>query len=486
LEITMTRRGVLGMGATAALDAALSPAGALAQQAGVGPQMAALSAYMSAARSQALPAEAAEHAKHHLIDTLAAIISGSALPPGLAAQRHAGSFGATGTATIVATALTASPAEAAFANGMMAHADETDDSHNASRSHPGCAVVPAALAVGEEFGIEGTHLLRAVALGYDVGTRIVMAMGGAEFSYESSISTHSIAGTFGAGAAAACATGLDARAIRWALDYTAQQSSGIVAWRRDTDHIEKAFVFAGMPARNGVTSALVVRSGWNGVDDIFSGTDNFFRAYAPKAKPERLVEKLGERYEIAQTDIKKWTVGSPIQAPLDAIEAIRGKHAFAADQVRRLTVRLAPSVANVVDNRDIPDICLQHMVAVMLIDRTVSFKAAHDKPRMQDAEMLRQRAKVELIRDEELATLLPLRVAVVEIELDDGTRLSERVTAVRGTPRNPMTRAEVIDKARDLIAPILGRETADRLIETVYAIETVTDLRNLRPLLRRG
>jgi 2-methylcitrate dehydratase PrpD len=133
----------------------------------------------------------------------------------------------------------------------MAHADETDDSHNASRSHPGCAVVPAALAAGEEFGIDGARFLRAVTLGYDIGTRVVLAMGGAEFSYESSFATHSIAGTFGAAAAAACAAGLDARQMRWALDYTAQQSSGIVAWRRDTDHIEKAFVFGGMPARSG-------------------------------------------------------------------------------------------------------------------------------------------------------------------------------------------------------------------------------------------
>jgi hypothetical protein len=232
-------------------------------------------------------------------------------------------------------------------------------------------VVPAALAAGEEFGIDGARFLRAVTLGYDIGTRVVLAMGGAEFSYQSSFATHSIAGTFGAAAAAACAAGLDARQMRWALDYTAQQSSGIVAWRRDTDHIEKAFVFGGMPARSGVTSALLVRSGWNGVDDVFSGADNFFQAYAPKAQPARLIEKLGERYEIAQTDIKKWTVGSPIQGPLDAIEAIRGKQPFAADQVQRVTVRLAPSVAAVVDNRDIPDICLQHMIAVMLVDKTV-------------------------------------------------------------------------------------------------------------------
>ena len=399
----MNRRGVLSMTATTAMGLLLSPARGFAQASDSKAVMNALSEYMSAAGTRPISADVAEHAKHHLIDTLASMISGSELPPGQAAQRYIRAHGGKGAATIAGTSLTAAPGDAALANGVMAHSDETDDSHNASRSHPGCSVVPAALAVGEELGVDGARFLRAVTLGYDIGTRVVMAMGGAEWSYETSLATHSIAGTFGA--AASCVAGLDARQMRWALDYTAQQSSGIVAWRRDTDHIEKAFVFAGMPARNGVTSALVVQTGWNGVDDIFSGADNFFLAYAPKAEPERLVEKLGERYEIVQTDIKKWTVGSPIQGPLDAVEAIRGKRPFEADQVKRVTVRLAPSVASVVDNRDIPDICLQQMIAVMLLDKTVSFQAAHDKPRMQDPGTLRQRAKVNLVRDEELATL---------------------------------------------------------------------------------
>ena len=105
---------------------------------------------------------------------------------------------------------------------------------------------------------------------------------------------------------------------------------------------------------------------------------------------------------------------------------------------------------------------------------------------MQDAATLRERAKVNLVYDEELAKLLPVRVTVVEIELGDGSLLTERITAVRGTPRNPMTRAEVIDKARDLTAPVLGRDKSDKLIETVFAIESVTDIRSLRPLLQRG
>ncbi len=416
------------------------------------PEMRTLSDYMAATKGRAVPAEVAEHAKHHILDTLASMISGSELPPGQAALRYIRGYSSKGTTTIAGTTLTAAPVDAALANGVMAHADETDDSNNAGRWHPGCAVVPAALAVGEELGVDGSGFLRAVTLGYDVGTRVVLSMfgEGAKLSYGSSLATHSIAGTFGAAAAATCVAGLDAQQMRWALDYTAQQSSGIRAWQRDTDHIEKAFVLGGMPARNGVTSALLVKSGWTGVDDIFTGKDNFFMTYAPKAQLELLVDGLGTRYEIALTDIKKWTVGSPIQGPLDAIEAIRGKRAFDADQVVSVTVRLAPRIAAVVDNRNIPDICLQHMVAVMLLDKTVSFHAAHDKPRMQDAAALRQRAKVNLVHDEELSKLLPVRVAVVEIELSDGSRLSERVTAVRGTPRNPMSGAEVIDKARDL------------------------------------
>ena len=480
----MNRRSVLGFAAMAANGLGLSSTRAFAQAPGA--EMRALSGYMAEAGTRALPDEVAEHAKHHLLDTLAAMVSGSELLPGQAALRYIRSHGGKGAATIVGSTLTAAAGDAALANGVMAHADETDDSHNASRSHPGCAIVPAALAAGEEFASDGARLLRAVTLGYDIGTRVVMAMGGFEFSYESSLSTHSIAGTFGAAAAATCAARLNAQQMRWALDYTAQQSSGIVAWRRDTDHIEKAFVFGGKPARDGVASALLARSGWNGVDDIFSGADNFFQAYAPKAQTARLVEKLGERYVFVETDIKKWTVGSPIQGPLDAIEAIRGKRPFDADAVQRVTVRLAPTVAAVVDNREMPDICLQHMIAVMLLDKTVSFHAAHDKPRMQDAATLRARAKVNLLRDEDLAKLLPVRVTVVEIELADGTRLSERVAAVRGTPRNPMSRAEVIDKARDLMAAVLGREKSERLIETVFAIETITDIRRLQPLLQRG
>lgn len=452
----------------------------------ISPEMEFLSNYMSQAYSKKIPEDILEQAKFHILDTFSAILSGSELAPGIAGINYIKRHGSTGKCTVIGTQLKAGPLEAALANGMMGHADETDDSHGRSRSHPGCSIVPATMASSEVFGISGDHFIKAVTLGYDVGTRLLMSLGGPEFSYTSHKSSHSIAGMFGSAAAASCVAKFNPQKIRWVFDYTAQQSSGIAAWGRDTDHIEKAFVFAGMPARNGVASVLLVDTGWNGIDDIFSGADNYFLAYAPNAKPNLLIENLGVQYEIALTDIKKWSVGSPIQGPLDALSIILQKNKFETGEVEKLNVRLAPSAAKVVNNREMPDICLQHMMAIMLLDKTASFKAAHDIDRMKDEKVLAQRAKVNLISDENLNQFMPIRVAIVEVILKDGRRFSERVDAVRGTPRNPMTKAEVFDKASDLIGPVIGNAQSKELIAFINTLEQQSNLSKLSFLLQKN
>jgi 2-methylcitrate dehydratase PrpD len=153
--------------------------------------------------------------------------------------------------------------------------------------------------------------------------------------------------------------------------------------------------------------------------------------------------------------------------------------------VKQVTVHLATDEASVVNNRDIPDICLQYMLAVMLIDKRASFRAAHDKARMQDPAVVRGRAKIQLVPDAELEKLLPKRVGVVEVTFTDGTRLTDRVDAVRGTAENPMGRDEVVAKARDLMAPTLSATTTTNLINKVLALESMKDIRELRPLLQR-
>jgi 2-methylcitrate dehydratase PrpD len=466
------------------LGAFSSPQQSTASKSGDGSIMNALSTYMSEAANRPIPDEVAEKTKHHILDTLGAMVSGSKLLPGQRALQFAQSYGGKEISTVVASNIVCGPIEAALTNGMLAHADETDDSHSPSQSHPGCAVVPAAFAAGEQFQISGTHLLRAVALGYDVGTRVTMTLGGQQFEVESHWSTHSISPHFGAAAAASCAASLNAQEMRWMLGYTAQQSSGLGAWNRDPDHIQKAFLFGGMNARSGVTSALIVKSGWTGVDDIFSGKDNFFQAYNPNADPSGLIDKLGERYEVTRTNIKNWPVGSPIQAALDALEILRKQHPFDASQVQQVKIRLATDEAAIVNNRAIPDICVQHMVAVALLDKTVTFASAHDRARLKDPAVLRERAKITLIPDDQLENLMPLRVAILELTLRDGTQLRQRVDNVRGTPENPMTREEVLAKSRDLITPVLGERKCTELIAKVMSLETVRDIRAFRPLLQ--
>src|SRR5438445_419770 len=158
-----------------------------------------LSEYMSHARDRMLPGHVLEQTKWHVLDTVAAMVSGSELAPGRAAITFARAYGGKEVATVVGDTILCGPLEAALANGVLAHADETDDSWPGGW-HPGCGVVPAALATAEQFGISGSHFLRAVALGYDVGARMLLTV--RDGLQETHKATHSVAGIFGAAAAA--------------------------------------------------------------------------------------------------------------------------------------------------------------------------------------------------------------------------------------------------------------------------------------------
>jgi 2-methylcitrate dehydratase PrpD len=446
-----------------------------------------LSTYMSQARDRALPDEVLEQAKRHVLDTVAAMVSGSELAAGRTAIAFARAYGGKPMATIVADTLVCGSIEAALVNGTMAHADETDDTLAPGPWHPGCNVVPAALALGEQFGTSGAHFLRAVVLGYDVGTRVMAAIQpGMANSHKL---TYGIGGVFGAAAAAACAASLDAQKMRWVLSYSAQQSSGIESFPRDIDHIEKGFIFGGMGARSGVTAALLVHAGWNGVNDIMSGPDNFLLANAPTGNAELLVDKLGERYEITRANIKRWTVGQPIHAPLDAMEALLKRQPIDPKQVQEIVVRYVPG--SITDNSGPSDINVQHALAVMLTDKALTFRSIHDKVRMQDPAIVALRAKVRLEPGPAAGRGSPgstvARPPLIQITLTDGTRLTQDSVGpgVLGTAANPMTRVQLVAKCRDLMTPVLGAAPTARIIERVLALEKTRNIRELRPFLQR-
>ncbi len=177
-----------------------------------------------------------------------------------------------------------------------------------------------------------------------------------------------------------------------------------------------------------------MHAGGTAVDDVLSGKDNFFAAFKPINAPAMVIEALGERYEVMRTDIKKWSVGSPVQAPLDALDNLVKRHRFDGNAVQKLVVRVGAHEASVVDARELPDISLQHLLAVMLVDGTVTFKSSHDVSRMRDPAVLRQRAKISLVGDAELEKLLPRRVAIVEVTLADGRVCSRSASTPSEAP----------------------------------------------------
>jgi 2-methylcitrate dehydratase PrpD len=446
--------------------------------AAISPMMSALSAYMVRVLASDIPAEVAEKGKRHLLDTLAAMVSGAKLRPGELVISYVRGQGGTAEASVPGSDVLTIAVNAALAGGITAHADETDDSHPESFSHPGCGVVPAALAMAERERRSGLDLLRAVVFGYDLAARSTMAIGSARLYHEMHRSSHSFAALFGAAGAAAVLAGLSGDQCRWALSYTAQQASGIACWARDEEHVEKAFDFGGMGARNGVAAATMVQAGFSGVEDVFSGPRSFFEAFGGDANG--LVRELGSRFEVMSTHIKKWSVGSPIQAPLDALELLMKEHGLAPGDVAGIEARICEQEAHVTDNRNMPDICLQHCLAVLLIDGALTFASSHDYARMNDPAVRALRDKITLVSDPKL----PRREGIVTVTTADGRALTRHVPHVRGTTRNPMTRAEVHAKAADLMAPVLGAGRTRSLIDAVWDIEAVTDVRDLRPLLR--
>ena len=157
---------------------------------------------------------------------------------------------------------------------------------------------------------------------------------------------------------------------------------------------------------------------------------------------------------------------------LDAVTALLEDPAVRAGQIRRIVVDMPADRLHIVDNRTIPDICLQHLVAMMIVDGGATFDSVHDFARMSDPKVLAIRKLVEAVPNQELVKAMPARQAIVKIETADGRTLSHRTYEVRGTPGNPMSAEEVAAKALDLTAPILGKARARGAQRTPSPIST--------------
>ncbi|MBI4194547.1 MAG: MmgE/PrpD family protein [Betaproteobacteria bacterium] len=440
-----------------------------------------LSDYISRALRKPLPRRLTERARIHLIDTFAAMISGSRLLPGKTATAYVRTLGGKAEAGVVGTRIVTSAAHAALANGMSGHADETDDTHPPSLTHPGTSVVPAALAIGERDRLSGREVLRAIVLGYDICARMLLALKPMPF-LRSGHHAGAFGQLFGAAAAAGALLKLDARRVRYMLSYTAQQAAGLYTMFRDPEHIEKAYAMGGMPAHNGVQAALMAAHGFTGVEDVFSGERDFFFTFARDADRAEFTRGLGRDYEILRGGIKRWPVGGPIQGPLHVLRDLIHEHRLEADEVVELIARMPDKELEIVNNRDMPDISVQHLLAVMLLDGTVTFESAHSFKRMKDPRVLKLRERIRAVGDPDLTDAQRRWRCVMEIRLKDGRVVQGQTMAAKGSFENPLTREEEEEKALDLVVPILGKRRSQELLAALWDFENIRDVRSLRRL----
>jgi 2-methylcitrate dehydratase PrpD len=451
----------------------------------VSPMMSALSAYIARALRKPLPPNVVERAKIHLVDTFAAMISGSRLLPGVKAIEYVKALGGKPEAGVIGTRIVTSATNAALANGMFGHADETDDTHPPSLTHPGTSVIPAALAIGERDRLAGAAVLRAIVLGYDICARMLLTLKPMPYLR----SGHHAGATgqlFGAAAAAGSLLKHNPAKIRYMLSYAGEQTSGLYTMFRDPEHIEKAYAMGGMPAHNGTAAALMVAHGWTGVDDVFSGERDFFFTFAPEEiDRNEMIRGLGREYEILRGGIKRWPVGGPIQGPLHVLRELIQQHGIKAGDVERLIARMPDKELEIVNNRPMPDICVQHLLAVMLLDGSVTFRSAHDFKRMRDPAILKVRGRIEAVGDASLTDAQRRWRCVMEIRLRDGRLVHGQTMAAKGSFENPLTRQEEEEKALDLILPVLGKKRGQALLVALWSFDTLKDVRALRRLYAR-
>jgi 2-methylcitrate dehydratase PrpD len=437
-----------------------------------------LASYMVSARDRSLPPDVLLDTKHRILDTLGAMISGTRLDPGEMAIQFVRAQGGTPEASVVGTDIKTSAINAALANGMFAHADETDDVDPFTKAHPGAGVVPAAVAVAEWEQRSGMELLRAVALGYDVGCRFVVALG-PDLVRGSHRGVEGPCATMGAMAAAASLARLDETRMRYALSYAAQQVSGLWSWVEDPDHIEKAFDIGGMGARNGVTAVNMVQAGFTGVRDVLSGRHNVLEALSSQPHPEAMIADLGSRFFVSETGIKTYSVGYPNQAPLDAFFALRQKFDLSAGNVERIVVALPEDAPGIVSNSPMPNVNCQYLIATALVDGTVSFANSHSRNHMADPQIRAIMQRVQVVGDSRLNDPAAPRSGRVEVTMRDGRTVSHFTRFPPGTKENPASTEVLNGKARDLMVPVLGVERADTLIQRLNTLEQVGNVREV-------
>lgn len=437
-------------------------------------------------RYQNIPPEVIERAKACMLDTLAVCLYGSTKPWSKTVIDFVQRCGSKGNAAVLGTKLKASPERAVLANGTMAHAFELDNVRQpGSGVHPGATAFVPAFAVAQETHANGKALLTAFVAANEVLSRIGVAAGNS--LERRGFHAPGLTGTFGAAVAAGKLLRLKEKQLVNALGIAGSYSAGLIEFSQCREGAMIKRLHLGKAGEGGVTAAQLARGGFAGPESVLEGRFGFCKSFSDSPDLAYLTQRLGQDWESMNIAIKRCAVHINAHAPIEALEELRRENNFRPEEIRGITIGGIEKLVTHHANYHPSDL----MMAQYSIPFCVALSAYHDpsvpanitEKKLKDEKILELMPKIRLEVDREIEEKGWDRAARVTVDLGE-KKLSKLVIHFKGTPDNPLSAAEVENKARKLCRDIIAERQLERLVISVNQLEKVSDVSELTVLLR--
>jgi 2-methylcitrate dehydratase PrpD len=382
-------------------------------------------------------------------------------------------------------------AAAAFANGVLAHSLDFDDTHLPSILHPSASVVPAALAAAQQHGRSGAELLAAVAVGLEACVRVGMAgydpATGRNVYFDRGQHATSICGSIGSAVAAGRLAGLDARGIADAIGIAASMASGVIEANRAGGTVKR--IHCGWAAQSGVTAAELVGLGLTGPPTAIEGRFGLLTAFLGEAaRPDAVVDGLGVRWEVPRIFTKPYPANHFTHTIVDAAAELAAGGLAVAD-VAAVEVGVPTAIVRTVgeplDVKQAPDTAYQaqfsapyavtvgllggHGIGADLTDYTDALA--------QDPERRALMARVTVVADADCDAVYPQQFpARVSVRTHAGEERVASVMANLGGPLRPLTPEQLAHKFTDNAQRVLTPTAAACLLTSLRELPKAADV----------
>jgi 2-methylcitrate dehydratase PrpD len=442
-----------------------------------------LAAFAAELTYDKLPPEVVRQASRFLLDAVGCAFGAWREEPRKAslARQIVDDFAATGGATLIGSGQS-HPAVVALGNGILINATDNDDTHKRALAHIGSAVVPAALAMVESTNGSGRDLITALVAGYEVMSRVGMAVMPTHYRFWHSTATN---GTFGAAAAAGSAMRLDPTTMRGAFGFAGTQAAGLNTFFESGD--DSKSVHPGKAAFNGVLAARMASLGVTSPPDIFGHPKGYLAAYSLEAKPEMLTSGLGTKWTILDNGFKFYPSILASHSPIGATLKLVEQHRPDPQRILSVKVRTYETVKTHFSSKEVgatmaARLSVPYCVAIALVDRQVT-QRQFAEDRFQDPLVRTILACTEIEASADLTALYPEKFpAQVTVTMESGEQFTESMYYPKGDPSNPLSDEELLVKFK---ANVAGTSTdPDRLVRLIEELPTLERISSLGELLR--